>query len=167
MKDEASNQINDSKSGADVGQYGAWLGNYVTPGVVNVNIDDKQQPLAVNGVFVRFEPIHGSSDKYMVLSPHDGQEEKVRLVFAPHPEMGVKLTTELSIIYPTQGVTSVQEALRVAKQINEVDEETLNFLFRPGVWVTAIFYRQDRTTLVKDDSGYYFARAVTISQYKK
>ena len=141
-----------------------WLGNYITPGVVRTKLAGKEVPTSVNGRFKRFEPIQNSQDRYLVLETPAGETYKVRLVFAPQPEKGVRHATELSIIRPTHGATSVQGALKVVGDLDQVDQDTREFLFRPGIWVTAMIYLDSANRALEDENGVYFIRAVSIKE---
>jgi len=152
-----------------------WLGSYATPGPVKTQVEGREQTLAINGAFVTFEDIPDSPDKYLVLDASRGPLEqkdndldgftfKVRLVFTPNPDKGIRNTTELSIIRPLRDAPSVQDALKVVGNLDKLDKETLGFFFRPGIWLTAILYRKDKTSLVRDELGYYYARAVTVRE---
>jgi len=157
IKNESENKQNQSQE-----EFPAWLGSYVTPGVVRSKVAGREIPLSVNGKFERFEQIEGSTDKYLILKTPAGETHKVRLIFSSQPEKDIKHTTELSIIRLTQNVNSIQDALRLVGDISQVNQDMLEFFFKPGTWITAVMYLKNKNNLVTDEFGYYYARAVTV-----
>ena len=140
------------------------LGSYAQEGVVKKKANGKEQVVAVGGRFVRLEPVPDSKDKYLILAAEDKKVPKLRLVFTPRPQEGIRFSTEISVIGQTQKLDSVQQALRLIGELDKLDQTTVDFLFRPDVWMTALPYYQNNQPgpVKKDINGAYYVRALTV-----
>jgi hypothetical protein len=141
-----------------------WVARYIlTPGPVRREVNGQQVITSVNGRFVRFEEIEGSTDKYLVLEA-ESDMPRLRVIFARNPEVGINYTTRLSIIRPSKNQTSIVEAVREVGNLDELPEETLNLVVRPGIWLKAILYMGDNHEMKQDGSGAYYVREITTKE---
>jgi len=90
--------------------------------------------------------------------------QKLRLVFEPDKAKGISFSTQLSVIR-TSGMAgkSISSRLKEVGYFGKLTDEQVNFFLRPGVWLKAILYRNS-SGLIKDDDGYYYALAVSVSE---
>ena len=137
-----------------------FLKSYVNPGVTTHN----GSIVSVNGPFVGFEPIPDSNDVYLKLELPDKNIPKLHVVFKPDESQGVMKVTEVSIIRPDKKAQGLVEALRLVGDINKISKDELDFLFRPNIWVSAILYLDEKGGNLKDPSGAYYVRALTIKE---
>ena len=120
--------------------------------------------VSVNGPFVGFEPISNSDDVYLTLKLPDKNAPRLRVVYKPDKNRGVTKVTEVSIVRPDKKAQGLAEALRLVEDINKISKDELDFLFRPNIWVSAILYMDEKGNNLKDDSGVYYVRALTIKE---
>ena len=141
-----------------------WVARYIlTPGPVRREVNGQQVITSVNGRFVRFEEIEGSADKYLVLEA-ESDIPRLRVIFSKDPERGIEYTTQLSIMRPTKNQTSIVEAIREIGNLNELPEETINLVVRPGIWLKAILHIDDNHEAKRDKSGAYYVREITTKE---
>jgi len=159
----------DGEDGVDV-QLSSYL---LTPGPVRRKVEGKEIVTSINGRFVGWEEIKGSEDRYLILDAGEGQVGgnrsdgpyfKVRVVFVPEPDKGIKDATQLSVI-ATSGMKgrSISSRLREVGYFGQLPEERLNFFLPKGVWLKAILYLKDNSPLM-DDKGSYYALAISASE---
>ena len=137
-----------------------FLKSYVNAGVTTHN----GSIVSVNGPFVGFEPISSSDDVYLKLKLPDKNAPRLRVVYKPDKNRGVAKVTEVSIVRPDNKAQGLAEALRLVGDINKISKDELDFLFRPNIWVSAILYLDEKGNNLKDASGAYYVRAVTVKE---
>ena len=149
----------EDKSG-EASEKRAFLKSYVNAGVTTHN----GSIVSVNGPFVGFEPISNSDDVYLKLKLPDKNIPRLRVVYKPDKDRGVRKVTEVSIIRPDKKAQGLAEALRLVGDINKISKDELDFLFRPNIWVSAILYLDKNGFNLEDESGAYYVRALTVKE---
>ena len=137
-----------------------FLKSYVNAGVTTHN----GSIVSVNGPFVGFEPISSSDDVYLKLKLPDKNAPRLRVVYKLDKDRGVTKVTEVSIVRPDNKAQGLAKALRLVGDINKISKDELDFLFRPNIWVSAILYLDEKGNNLKDASGAYYVRALTVKE---
>ena len=151
------------------------LNSYLlTPGPVRRKVEGKEIVTSINGRFAGWEEIKGSEDRYLILDAGEGQVGgnrsdgpyfKVRVVFVPEPDKGIKNATQLSVINQVKSLP-LYERLRLVGEFDALSNEQLHFFFSPGIWLKAILYR-DGVKHLLDEQGVYYVRAINVNEALK
>jgi len=145
--------------------YPSWLGNYVTLGVVKKEVLGKEQVISVNGRFVSLKPVPGSSDKYLVLDASSSETPLLRLVFRPHSATGIDFSTQVSLL-SARRTDLPQDRVRLMGDLDKLSAETLDMVFAPGNWLSALPYKDSLGQVIKDEAGAYYVRALTLKEVR-